>query len=149
VAVPPVGWLRAIRCAGRRQGNVNHDGGGANAGSFTQDKSLGLGLCPLSPMRRVPRHGKLFRKLYLLASRQLYEAEDASSMLAYREARTGQMLEEGNQRSRALSSWTGLRRRTAYIPYRCCPSTFTTRCSASNGSVISFGPPPINGRGDS
>jgi len=36
---------------------------------------------------------------------QLYEPEDASSMLAYREARDGQLLEEGITEAGALCSW--------------------------------------------
>ena len=36
---------------------------------------------------------------------QLYEPEDAGSMLSYREARDGQILEEGINEAGAMSSW--------------------------------------------
>jgi hypothetical protein len=40
-----------------------------------------------------------------------YEPEDIGSMLYYREATNGQILEEGHQEAGALSSWTRRRRR--------------------------------------
>ena len=42
---------------------------------------------------------------HLFSVGQLYEPEDAGSMLSYREARDGQLLEEGITEAGALSSW--------------------------------------------
>lgn len=48
----------------------------------------------------------LFRQFGIYAARgQLYEPEDADSVLAYREAPDGQILEEGINEAGALSSW--------------------------------------------
>src|SRR6185312_1696336 len=48
----------------------------------------------------------LFRQIGIYSPHgQLYEPEDAGSMLAYREARNGQLLEEGITEAGALSSW--------------------------------------------
>src|ERR1700678_2756532 len=48
----------------------------------------------------------LFRQIGIYSPvGQLYEPEDARSMLSYREAKTGQLLEEGITEAGALSSW--------------------------------------------
>jgi pyruvate dehydrogenase E1 component len=48
----------------------------------------------------------LFRQIGIYSpSGQLYEPEDAGSLLSYREARDGQLLEEGITEAGALSSW--------------------------------------------
>jgi len=48
----------------------------------------------------------LFRQIGIYAPQgQLYEPEDAGSMLVYREARDGQLLEEGITEAGAISSW--------------------------------------------
>jgi pyruvate dehydrogenase E1 component len=48
----------------------------------------------------------LFRQIGIYsAAGQLYQPEDAGSLLAYREARDGQLLEEGITEAGALSSW--------------------------------------------
>ena len=52
------------------------------------------------------RHGQLFRQVGIYSpAGQLYEPEDAGSMLFYREADDGQLLEEGITEAGALSSW--------------------------------------------
>ena len=49
----------------------------------------------------------LFRQVGIYApGGQQYEPEDAGSMLAYREARDGQILEEGITEAGAMASWT-------------------------------------------
>ena len=49
----------------------------------------------------------LFRQIGIYSPvGQLYEPEDAGSMLAYREAKNGQLLEEGITEAGALASWT-------------------------------------------
>ena len=83
------------------------------------------------------RHGKLFRQIGIYSPvGQLYEPEDAGSMLFYKEAKDGQLLEEGITEAGALSSWVRPRPRTACTAWRCCRSTSTTRCSASSASAI-------------
>jgi pyruvate dehydrogenase E1 component len=48
----------------------------------------------------------LFRQVRIYsAAGQLYEPEDAKSMLSYREDQSGQLLEEGINEAGALSSW--------------------------------------------
>ena len=48
----------------------------------------------------------LFRQIGIYSSTgQLYEPEDAGSMLYYREERNGQLLEEGITEAGAISSW--------------------------------------------
>ena len=48
----------------------------------------------------------LFRQVGIYSSvGQLYEPEDANSMLYYRESKDGQLLEEGITEAGALSSW--------------------------------------------
>ena len=48
----------------------------------------------------------LFRQVGIYSSvGQLYEPEDANSMLYYRESKEGQLLEEGITEAGALSSW--------------------------------------------
>src|SRR2546429_9728863 len=50
---------------------------------------------------------KLFRQIGISSpSGQQYEPEDAGSILSYREARDGQLLEEGITEAGALSAWT-------------------------------------------
>ncbi len=49
----------------------------------------------------------LFRQVGIYAAQgQRYEPEDAGSLMAYREARDGQILEEGISEAGALASWT-------------------------------------------
>ena len=49
----------------------------------------------------------LFRQVGIYAAQgQRYEPEDAASLMAYREARDGQILEEGISEAGALASWT-------------------------------------------
>lgn len=49
----------------------------------------------------------LFRQIGIYSAQgQLYEPEDIGSMLSYREARDGQILEEGITEAGAISSWT-------------------------------------------
>jgi len=131
----PVGWLRAIRCAGRRQGNVKTTMAAVRMlGALLRDKSLALGLCPcVADEARTFGMANLFSaNWYLLAVGQLYEAEDASSMLAYRKHGLAKCWRRASAKPRP-SSWTAAATSYSVHSYRCCPSTFTTRCSASNG----------------
>jgi pyruvate dehydrogenase E1 component len=76
--------------------------------ALLRDKSLGPRMVPIvADEARTFGMANLFRQIGIYSPvGQLYEAEDASSMLAYRETPTGQMLEEGISEAGALSSWT-------------------------------------------
>jgi pyruvate dehydrogenase E1 component len=76
--------------------------------ALLRDKSLGPRIVPIvADEARTFGMANLFRQIGIYSPvGQLYEAEDASSMLAYRETRAGQMLEEGISEAGALSSWT-------------------------------------------
>ena len=108
LAVPPLASYAGFAIAGGREGDVDHDGRGAHA----RRPPEGQGARPAhrSDRRRRGadlRHGGLFRQIGIYApSGQLYEPEDAGSLLAYREARDGQLLEEGITEAGAMSSWT-------------------------------------------
>jgi pyruvate dehydrogenase E1 component len=72
-----------------------------------RDKVLAPRIVPIvADEARTFGMASLFRQIGIYApDGQLYKPEDANSMLAYREARDGQMLEEGITEAGALSSW--------------------------------------------
>jgi pyruvate dehydrogenase E1 component len=76
-------------------------------GALLRDKPLGPRIVPIvADEARTFGMASLFRQLGIYSPLgQLYEPEDASSLLAYREARDGQLLEEGITEAGALSSW--------------------------------------------
>ncbi len=76
-------------------------------GALIKDKALGPRLVPIvADEARTFGMANLFRQVGIYAPfGQLYEPEDAGSMLYYREARDGQLLEEGITEAGALSSW--------------------------------------------
>jgi len=76
-------------------------------GSLLRDKNLGPRIVPIvADEARTFGMAGLFRQVGIYSPvGQLYEPEDASSMLAYRESRTGQLLQEGINEAGALSSW--------------------------------------------
>ena len=73
-----------------------------------KDKALGPRVVPIvADEARTFGMASLFRQVGIYSPLgQLYEPEDASSMLSYREARDGQLLEEGITEAGALCSWT-------------------------------------------
>jgi pyruvate dehydrogenase E1 component len=73
-----------------------------------KDKALGPRIVPIvADEARTFGMANLFRQIGIYSSSgQQYEPEDAGSMLYYREARDGQLLEEGITEAGALSSWT-------------------------------------------
>jgi pyruvate dehydrogenase E1 component len=77
-------------------------------GSLLRDKTLGPRIVPIvADEARTFGMANLFRQIGIYSPvGQLYEPEDSSSMLSYREATTGQLLEEGITEAGALSSWT-------------------------------------------
>jgi pyruvate dehydrogenase E1 component len=78
-------------------------------GALLRDKTLGPRIVPIvADEARTFGMANLFRQIGIYSSvGQLYEPEDAKSMLCYREAKTGQLLEEGINEAGALSSWVG------------------------------------------
>jgi pyruvate dehydrogenase E1 component len=75
--------------------------------ALLKDKLLGPRIVPIvADEARTFGMAPLFRQIGIYAPEgQLYEPEDAESMLAYREKRDGQLLEEGITEAGALSSW--------------------------------------------
>ena len=76
--------------------------------ALLKDKTLGPRIVPIvADEARTFGMANLFRQIGIYAPEgQLYEPEDSASMLSYREARDGQLLEEGITEAGALSSWT-------------------------------------------
>jgi pyruvate dehydrogenase E1 component len=76
-------------------------------GALLRDKILGPRIVPIvADEARTFGMANLFRQIGIYSPvGQLYEPEDAKSMLSYHEARTGQLLEEGITEAGALSSW--------------------------------------------
>jgi pyruvate dehydrogenase E1 component len=96
--------------------------------NLLRDKNLGPRVVPIvADEARTFGMANLFRQIGIYApGGQLYEPEDAGSLLSYREARDGQLLEEGITEAGALSSWVaastaysvhGLRMLPFYIFY--------------------------------
>jgi pyruvate dehydrogenase E1 component len=77
-------------------------------GNLLKDKALGPRIVPIvADEARTFGMANLFRQVGIYSSvGQRYEPEDIGSVLAYREARDGQILEEGISEAGAISSWT-------------------------------------------
>ncbi len=77
-------------------------------GGLLKDSGLGRRIVPIvADEARTFGMANLFRQIGIYAPQgQLYEPEDAGSMLYYREAKDGQLLEEGITEAGALASWT-------------------------------------------
>jgi len=76
-------------------------------GALLRDKTLGPRIVPIvADEARTFGMASLFRQIGIYSPiGQLYEPEDAKSMLSYHESRSGQLLEEGINEAGALSSW--------------------------------------------
>ncbi len=76
-------------------------------GGLLRDRTLGERIVPIvADEARTFGMANLFRQIGIYSPvGQLYEPEDAGSMLYYKEARNGQLLEEGITEAGALSSW--------------------------------------------
>jgi pyruvate dehydrogenase E1 component len=77
-------------------------------GHLLKEPTLGPRIVPIvADEARTFGMASLFRQVGIYAPfGQLYQPEDAGSMLSYREDRSGQMLEEGISEAGAVSSWT-------------------------------------------
>src|SRR6202161_4149646 len=76
-------------------------------GNLLRERTLGKRIVPIvADEARTFGMDNLFRQVGIYSPvGQLYEPEDAGSMLFYKEARDGQLLEEGITEAGALSSW--------------------------------------------
>ena len=76
-------------------------------GGLLKDKTLGPRIVPIvADEARTFGMAGLFRQIGIYSPLgQMYEPEDLGSMLYYREARSGQILEEGISEAAAISSW--------------------------------------------
>ena len=76
-------------------------------GNLLKDKALGSRIVPIvADEARTFGMANLFRQVGIYSSvGQLYEPEDANSMLYYKESKDGQLLEEGITEAGAVSSW--------------------------------------------
>jgi pyruvate dehydrogenase E1 component len=76
-------------------------------GSLFKDRTIGPRIVPIvADEARTFGMANLFRQIGIYAPEgQLYEPEDSGSMLFYKEAQDGQLLEEGITEAGALSSW--------------------------------------------
>jgi pyruvate dehydrogenase E1 component len=77
-------------------------------GNLLKDRTLGKHVVPIvADEARTFGMANLFRQVGIYSSQgQLYEPEDIGSILSYREAKDGQILEEGITEAGAISSWT-------------------------------------------
>src|SRR5208283_3071840 len=77
-------------------------------GALLKDEALGPRIVPIvADEARTFGMASLFRQIGIYAPQgQLYEPEDSGSLLSYREAKDGQLLEEGITEAGAVSSWT-------------------------------------------
>lgn len=75
--------------------------------ALLRDKRLGRHIVPIVvDEARTFGMVALFKQIGIYSPLgQLYESEDATSLLAYRESKEGQLLEEGITEAGALSSW--------------------------------------------
>ncbi|MEQ1649211.1 MAG: alpha-ketoglutarate dehydrogenase [Hyphomicrobiaceae bacterium] len=77
-------------------------------GNLLRDKTLGPRIVPIvADEARTFGMANLFRQIGIYSPLgQLYEPEDAGSMLSYKESKDGQLLEEGITEAGAMASWT-------------------------------------------
>ena len=100
-----------------------------------RDKQFGKHLIPIvADEARTFGMQTLFHQIGIYSPHgQTYEPEDAGSLVSYKEAKDGQLLEEGISEAGAISGPLPPQHIQLIIS-SCCPCTFTTRCSASNVS---------------
>jgi pyruvate dehydrogenase E1 component len=77
-------------------------------GALLKDDGIGRHIVPIvADEARTFGMANLFRQVGIYSSQgQLYEPEDIGSILYYREAKDGQILEEGISEAGAIASWT-------------------------------------------
>ena len=107
LTVPPLStWgMFAIEAAGKEMSTTM--AAVRMLSGLLKDRELGPRIVPIvADEARTFGMASLFRQIGIYSpDGQTYEPEDAGSMLAYREARDGQLLEEGITEAGAVSSW--------------------------------------------
>jgi pyruvate dehydrogenase E1 component len=107
VAVPPImGYAQfAVEADGKEMSTTM--AAVRMLGALLRHKTLGPRIVPIvADEARTFGMANLFRQIGIYSPvGQLYEPEDAKSMLSYRETQSGQLLEEGITEAGALSSW--------------------------------------------
>jgi len=107
LAVPPLpGWGGfALRAEGKEMSTTM--AAVRMLSGLLRDPTLGPRIVPIvADEARTFGMASLFRQIGIYSPLgQLYEPEDAGSMLSYREARDGQLLEEGITEAGATASW--------------------------------------------
>jgi pyruvate dehydrogenase E1 component len=108
LAVPPIGTYAgfALDAAGKEMSTTMAFV--RLLSGLMKDRELGPRVVPIvADEARTFGMASLFRQVGIYAPQgQRYEPEDAGSLLAYREARDGQILEEGISEAGAIASWT-------------------------------------------
>jgi pyruvate dehydrogenase E1 component len=107
VAVPSIGTYAAFALAADQKEMSTTMAFVRMLTSILRDKTLGPRVVPIvADEARTFGMASLFRQIGIYSpSGQLYEPEDASSLLSYRESRQGQLMEEGITEAGALSTW--------------------------------------------
>jgi pyruvate dehydrogenase E1 component len=107
VPVPPIGGYAKFALAAQGKEMSTTMAAVRLLGNLLRDPVLGPRIVPIvADEARTFGMSSLFRQVGIYSSLgQRYEPEDAGSMLAYREARDGQLLEEGITEAGAMSSW--------------------------------------------
>ena len=109
-------------------------------GALLKDRSLGPRIVPIvADEARTFGMANLFRQVGIYSSvGQRYSPEDIDSILSYREATNGQILEEGISEAGAIASWTAAA--TSYSVHGIAMLPFySTRCLAFNAWAIRSG----------
>ncbi len=107
--LPPLASLRGLCARRRRQGDVDHDGGRAHARRPAQGPGRSArASCRSSPTRRAPSAWRACSGRSASTRRRASSTSrrTPARCSSYREAKDGQLLEEGITEAGALSSWT-------------------------------------------
>jgi pyruvate dehydrogenase E1 component len=107
VPVPPLGNYAQFALAAENKEMSTTMAAARMLSGLLRDKQLGPRIVPIvADEARTFGMANLFRQIGIYSPvGQLYEPEDAGSMLYYKEAKDGQLLEEGITEAGALSSW--------------------------------------------
>ena len=105
--------------------------------ALLKDQQLGPRVVPIvADEARTFGMANLFKQVGIYSSvGQRYEPEDIGSILSYREALDGQIIEEGISEAGAISSWR-LRPKLLGTRPPCCRFISITRCLVFSASVI-------------
>jgi pyruvate dehydrogenase E1 component len=107
ISTPPVQRYAAFALAPHNQEMSTTVAAVRMIGNLLKDEAIGPRIVPIvADEGRTFGMASLFRQVGIYSPMgQLYEPEDAGSVLAYREATNGQILEEGINEAGAVSSW--------------------------------------------